>query len=82
MPALIIREYKGGSEVPDTTVKIPGAILKIATKLIPRKALEALQDQGIDLEGIVRLSGNPEVRGVIAEIEDHKDNKRIVISVE
>lgn len=41
-----------------------------------------MQGQGVDLEEIVRLSGDPEVRGVIAEIEDHKDNKRIVISVE
>jgi hypothetical protein len=41
-----------------------------------------MQGQGIDLEEIVRLSGDPEVRGVIAEIEEHKDNKRIVISVE
>ncbi len=82
MPALIIREYKGGNTNPDTTVKIPGAVLKIASKLIPKKALEALQDQGIDLDEIVRLSKNPEVRGTIAEIEDHKENKRIEIAIE
>ncbi len=82
MPALIIREYKGGNTNPDTTVKIPGAVLKIASKLIPKKALEALQDQGIDLEEIVRLSENPEVMGTIAEIEDHKENKRIEIAIE
>ncbi|PTN36003.1 hypothetical protein [Desulfonatronum sp. SC1] len=82
MATLIVREYKLDESEPETTVKIPGTVLKIATKLIPRKALIAMQDQGINLEEIVRLSGDPEVRGVIAEIEDHKDNKRIVISVE
>ena len=52
MPSLIIREYKSGSDNPETTVKIPGTVLKIATKLIPRKALAVMQDQGIDLEEI------------------------------
>lgn len=82
MATLIIREYKLDDSEPETTVKIPGTVLKIASKLIPRKALEAMQGQGIDLEEIVRLSGDPEVRGIFAEIEEHKDNKRIVISVE
>ena len=44
--------------------------------------MEALQEQGIDLEEIVRLSENPDVKGTIAEIEDHRENKRIEIAVE
>jgi hypothetical protein len=41
-----------------------------------------MQDQGIDLKEKSGLSENLEVRGVIAEIEEHKENKRIVISME
>ena len=82
MADLIIREFKGGSSNPDTTLRIPGTVLKIAAKLIPQKAMEALQEQGIDLEEIVRLSENPDVKGTIAEIEDHRENKRIEIAVE
>ncbi len=82
MAGLVIKEFKEGNLVPDTTVKIPGTVLSIASKLIPRKAQEALHEQGIDIEEIVRLSKNPEVKGIIAEIEDHKDNKRIEISIE
>jgi hypothetical protein len=82
MAGLVIKEFREGCAHPDTTVRIPGAVLTIASKLIPRKALEALHEQGIDLEEIVRLSKDPEIKGTIAEIEDHKENKRVEISVE
>lgn len=82
MAGLVIREFREGCVHPDTTVKIPETVLTIATKLIPKKALEALHEQGIDLEEIVRLSKNPEFKGIVAEVEDHKENKRIEISVE
>lgn len=82
MAGLVIKEFREGSVHPDTTVRIPGAVLTIAAKLIPGKALEALHEQGIDLDEIFRLSKDPEVKGTIAEIEDHKENKRIEISIE
>lgn len=77
-----IRVFKGDARDPATTVTIPGGVLRIASKLIPRVAREALRDQGIEFEEIVRLSENPEAHGKLVEVEDHEKNERTVISLE
>ena len=77
-----IRVFKGDEGKPETTVTIPGSVLKVASKLIPKQAAAALQDKGIDLDELVELSLNPEVQGTLVEVEDHKKNERIVISLE
>jgi len=50
MADLKIRVFKGSDTTPETTVTVPGSVLKIASKLIPRRAAEALQERGIELE--------------------------------
>jgi F0F1-type ATP synthase epsilon subunit len=82
MSSLKIRVFKGDDQQPETTITIPGGILKIASKLIPRQATAALQDKGIDIDEIVRLSDNPDVRGTLVEIEEHKKNEKVVIALE
>jgi len=82
MADLKIRVFKGAEEDLATTVTIPGGVLKIASNLIPNRAATALKDEGIDLEEIVRLSENPDAHGKLVEIEDHKKNERVVISLE
>jgi hypothetical protein len=82
MADLKIRVFKGDEQQPETTVTIPGGVLKVASRLIPRKAAAALQDRGIDLDEIVRLSENPDVHGNLVEIEEHQKNERVVISLE
>ena len=82
MADLKIKVYKGGEPDPETTVTIPGAVLKIASKLIPNQAAVALQEKGIDFDELIRLSENPEARGTLIEIEDHKKKERIVIALE
>jgi len=77
-----IRIFKYGDVEPETTVTIPGSVLNVASKLIPKKALEALQNEGIDLDELIRLSKDPEVRGTLVEIEEHKKNEKIIISLE
>ena len=77
-----IRVFKGGEAEPATTVTIPGGILKVASRLIPKKAAVALQDMGIDFDELIKLSQNPEVQGTLAEIEEHKKKQKIVISLE
>ena len=77
-----IRVFKGGEAQPETTVTIPGSVLKVASKLIPKQAAEALQDKGIDLDELIKLSQNPEVHGTLVEIEEHMKNERIVITLE
>ena len=82
MANLKIRIYKGGADQPETTITIPGGVLTIASRLIPKQASESLQDQGIDIEEIIRLSSNPEVQGTLVEIEEHGKNEKVVISLE
>ena len=82
MTNLKIRVFKGGEAEPETTVTIPGDVLKVASKLIPKRAAAALQNKGIDLDEIIKLSTNPEVQGTLIEVEEHKENEKIVISLE
>jgi hypothetical protein len=82
MSDLKIRMFKTGETMPETTVSIPGSILKVASRLIPKQAADALRGKGIDLDEIIRLSANPDAHGTILEVENHKENQRVVISLE
>jgi aspartokinase len=82
MVDLKIRILKGNESIPQKTVTVPGSVLKIASKLIPKQAMDALQEEGIDLNEIIKLSENPDARGTLVEIEDHKKNMRVVIALE
>ena len=82
MADLKIRLFKVGETQPQKTITIPGSVLKVASRLIPKQAAAALQKEGIDLEEIVRLSTNPEINGTLVEIEEHKKNEKVVISLE
>ena len=82
MADLKIRVFKHGGSEPETTVTIPGGILNVASKLIPQKAVAALQAEGIDFDELIRLSKNQEVRGTLVEIEEHKKDEKIIISLE
>lgn len=82
MADLKIRVFKGRDSAPQTTFTIPGGVLKIASKLIPRQARDALQERGIDIDEIIKISTDSSVRGTLVEIEEHKKNERIVIALE
>jgi hypothetical protein len=47
MADLKIRIFKRGETEPETTITIPGNILKIASKLVSHRLAEILQDSGI-----------------------------------
>lgn len=82
MADLKIRVFRSGEADPETTVTIPGAVLKVASKLIPKQVASAIQEKGIDLDEIIRLSENPDAHGTLIEVEEHKKNKKIVIALE
>ena len=82
MADLKIRVFKSGASEPETTVTIPGNILKIASKLLPNQLAANLQDKGIDIDELIRLSENPEARGTLDEIDDHKNNEKVDIALE
>ena len=70
--AVKIREFKGGETEPERTITIPLAILKIASKLMPKQIAVSLEENGIDLNEIVELSEKSGIRGTLVEIEEHK----------
>ena len=82
MAKLKIRTYKHNEANPDTTISIPLSILRFAKKLIPSPATTALHEKGIDMELIVELARNEDVRGDIVEIEEHNKNRKIIVSIE
>ena len=82
MAKLKIRIFKNNGTTPDTTATIPLAIVKVASKLIPRKAVTVLDDLGIDLDQLIEISKSEDALGTIAEIEEHKKDRKIVISIE
>ncbi len=82
MANLKIRVFKRGETEPETTITIPGNILKISSKLIPYRLAEILQDRGIDIAETIRLSENPDAQGTLVEIEEHKKNEKVVIALE
>jgi len=82
MQSIKIREFKIDSDLPETTVTIPLSIFKIVAKIMPRKALDALQQNDIDVEEIQKLAVNPEVQGTILEVEEHTKGSKTIISIE
>lgn len=82
MANLKIRVLKGPDKQPVTTITIPGGVLKIASNFIPKKAVAALQEQGFDLDELVRLSQNPSATGIILEVDNHEKDERVVLSLE
>ena len=82
MLKLKIRIFKNNDTAPDTTLTVPLAVVKVASKLAPRKAVKVLDDLGIDLNQIIEISKTDEPLGTLAEIEEHKKNRRIIISIE
>jgi hypothetical protein len=82
MVSLRIRVFKGGESSPETTVSIPVAMLRFASWLLPRQTAGALREKGIELEEIIRLADNPEARGTLIEVQEHRKDQRIVIALE
>lgn len=82
MRDLKILIYQGNESSPETTLRIPGNVLRFAVRLLPKRATAALHENGIDLDELVRLAAEEEAVGTLLEIEDHRDGERIVIRLD
>lgn len=80
MHTLKIRVFQGIE--PKSTISVPLRFVKVATHLVPKKAMTALREEGIDLEEIARLSEDPELRGELVVVEDHVKGEKTIISIE
>jgi hypothetical protein len=79
---LKIRTYKINEINPDTTISIPLSILRFAKRLIPKATAAALHEKGVDIDLIVELARDEDVRGDIVEIEEHGKGRKIIIAIE
>lgn len=75
MADLKIRIFKTDESTPDTTITIPGNFIKIASNLVPIPIVKALENKGINLNELTRLSNHSEYCGILIKIEDHKKRK-------
>ena len=69
------------SLTPKKNITIPGMMLRAASRMMPAGVSDRLAEKGIDAAEIIRLAADPEVRGVVAEIEDFERGEKIVVSL-
>lgn len=81
MKSLKFHGFKHGGES-ETTVTIPGGVLRLASRLIPNRTQQARLGEGIDMNEWVHLAEQPGVQGTLVEIEGHAKNEWIVIALE
>ena len=82
MKKLCIKKFKEGNENPSTTVSIPLMVIKMVKSLIPKKAKEELQKEGIDIQEIIKLSESSDFTGTVLEVENHEKSEKVIISIE
>ena len=82
MIKLCIKKFEQESKKPLTTVSIPLAVIKMVENVIPKKAKEELQKEGIDIKEIIKLSESPHFSGTVLEVDNHLKNEKIIISLE
>ena len=82
MPDLKIKIFEKGKDTSQTTITIPGNVLKIASKLIPQKIKSELEKTGINLDELVNIAENKKVTGTLIEIEENEKNTKIIIGLE
>lgn len=79
MKSLCIEVFEGENK--EATVRIPVAVLRVASKLFPSKYMSSLDKNDVSLDDLLEAASSHEVTGRLIEIEDHMDNERVVISV-
>jgi hypothetical protein len=78
MAKVKIEVFEAGAK--SATITIPAWLVTGAAKFLPKVAGKDLKET-IDIDRLVEMAKDPSARGVVLEVEDHKDNERIVISI-
>lgn len=79
MKNICIEVYEGDEKA--STIRIPVAVLRVASKLFPSKYMSSLDRNEVSLSDLLEAASSPDVSGRLIEVEDHKDDERVVISV-
>ncbi len=79
MANLKIEKFVG--ETHNTTIKVPLLMLRVATKLLPKKTLTALEAKGIDVKQIFQAETSGGTYRKAIEVRERGINKKIILSV-
>ena len=80
MENLIIKIFESGKSKPDQTITIPITKINIGKALLPVKAKNLLDKEGIDISKVSGLAVKSISKGSLIEIESGKE--KIIISVD
>lgn len=81
MSNLKIEIYERAEPDPATTVTIPGPVLKFASRFMPKDIKSDLQAEGIDLEALLKLSDETGYTGMLLEVDQAKQRRKVVLSL-
>ena len=71
--------FKAGDKTPETVITLPSKVMRVASKLLPKRANRILEEEGIDITEIANLASSGNVKGKLIELE--KKGERIVIFI-
>ena len=80
MENLKIHLYETGKSKPESIITIPLTALHIAQPLMPSRAKESLEREGIDIGRLSELASKKGPKGTLIEIESVKE--KLVISID
>jgi hypothetical protein len=75
-----LRSEVFGGEARAATITLRSWLVTGECRILLMVAGKGMREH-IDIEQIVQMANDPQARGTILEVEDHKDNERIVISI-
>jgi hypothetical protein len=79
---LAIREFDRQASQPARTIRVPLKVFSIAASLVPRPVRAKLEAEGFDLDAIREAAAKVEGPATLVEVEDHEQQRRIVVSLE
>jgi hypothetical protein len=78
MAKIRIEVFEKGA--PAATITVPTWVVRGASRILPKIVGKELRQQ-IDFEQLADLVKDPQASGVVLELEDHKDQERVVIYI-
>jgi hypothetical protein len=81
MRKLQINTYYLNSGELEESVSFPLGLAKVLANVLPKNIASKFDENGEQLEALVKALKAAKSEGILLEVEDEKDNERIVFSV-
>lgn len=66
----------------ETTYSIPCKIVKLGTDVVPAPVIAMLEQEGISIDEIAKLSAKPDLSGTLVVVEHHASGDKVAIELE